>query len=198
MKKFKKRSRKRFKILNVFSLYSIDLAHKDYVDFCRMKFMLHHSFRFVNLSNLFRAIEYDNWRKTYNHCRAHHDHSSDSFEMFFDSINARSNIESLKADNVNQDVQHETFLKKRCTHHDDVSIKFEIDLKKRSLNTQYDWLEKKEYSFDTKQMKNFVDITRRVKNLTVILKILKKVDDISIFNVKQRCVFNRVLSCEFI
>jgi hypothetical protein len=58
--------------------------------------------------------------------------------MSFDSIDAESNIESLKADNVNQDVQHEEFLNKRCVHHDDVSIKFEIDLKKRSLNTQYD------------------------------------------------------------
>ncbi len=43
-------------------------------------------------------------------------------------------------------------------------------------------------------MKNFVDITRRVKNLTIILKILKKADDISIFNVEQRRVFDRVLS----
>jgi hypothetical protein len=85
-------------------------------------------------------------------------------------------------------------LNKRCVHHDDVSIKFEIDLKKRSLNTQYDWLEKKKYSLDIKQMKNFVDITRRVKNLTVILKILKKVDDIFIFNVEQRRVFDRILS----
>ncbi len=42
-------------------------------------------------------------------------------------------------------------------------------------------------------MKNFVDITRRVKNLTIILKILKKVDDISILNVEQRRVFDRVL-----
>jgi hypothetical protein len=43
-------------------------------------------------------------------------------------------------------------------------------------------------------MKNFVDITRRVKNLTVILKILMKADDISILNVEQRRVFDRVLS----
>ncbi len=43
-------------------------------------------------------------------------------------------------------------------------------------------------------MKNFVDITRRVKNLTVIFKILKQVDDIFIFNVEQRRVFDRVLS----
>jgi hypothetical protein len=58
--------------------------------------------------------------------------------MSFDSIDAESNIESLKANNVNQDVQHEELLNKRCAHHDDVLIKFEIDLKKRSLNTQYD------------------------------------------------------------
>jgi hypothetical protein len=74
-------------------------------------------------------------------------------------------------------------LNKRCAHHDDVLIKFEIDLKKRSLNTQYDWLEKKKYSLDIKQMKNFVDITRRIKNLTVIFRILKKADDIFILNV---------------
>jgi hypothetical protein len=84
-------------------------------------------------------------------------------------------------------------LNKRCAHHDDVSIKFEIDLRKRSLNTQYDWLEKKKYSLDIKQMKNFVDITRRVKNFIVILRILMKADDISIFNVEQRRLFNRVL-----
>ncbi len=42
-------------------------------------------------------------------------------------------------------------------------------------------------------MKNFIDIIRRVKNFIVILKILKKVDDIFIFNVEQRRVFNRVL-----
>jgi hypothetical protein len=42
-------------------------------------------------------------------------------------------------------------------------------------------------------MKNFVDITRRVKNLTVIFRILKKADDISILNVEQRRVFDRVL-----
>jgi hypothetical protein len=58
--------------------------------------------------------------------------------MLFDSIDAESNIESLKANNINQDVQHEEFLNKRYAHHDDVSIKFEIDLRKRSLNTQYD------------------------------------------------------------
>ncbi len=58
--------------------------------------------------------------------------------MSFDLIDAESDIESLKANNVNQDVQHEEFLNKRCAHHDDVSIKSEIDLKKRSLNTQYD------------------------------------------------------------
>jgi ATP-dependent DNA helicase PIF1 len=85
-------------------------------------------------------------------------------------------------------------LNKRYAHHDDVSIKFEIDLRKRSLNTQYDWLEKKEYSFDIKLMKIFVDDTHRLKNLIVILKILKKADDISIFNVEQRRVFDRVLS----
>jgi hypothetical protein len=33
-------------------------------------------------------------------------------------------------------------LNKQCIYHDDVSIKFEIDLKERSLNIQYDWLEK--------------------------------------------------------
>ncbi len=116
-KKFKKRSRKRLKILNVFSLYSIDFAHKNYVDFYRMKLMLHHSFRFVDLSNLLRAIEYDNWRKIYNHCRAHHDHSFDSLEVSFDSIDAESDIENLKANNVNQNVQHEEFLNKRYAHH---------------------------------------------------------------------------------
>jgi hypothetical protein len=58
--------------------------------------------------------------------------------MSFDLIDAESDIESLKANNVNQDVQHEEFLNKRCAHHDDVSIKSEVDLKKRSLNTQYD------------------------------------------------------------
>jgi hypothetical protein len=42
-------------------------------------------------------------------------------------------------------------------------------------------------------MKNFVDITRRIKNLIVIFKILKKIDDIFIFNVEQRRVFNRIL-----
>jgi hypothetical protein len=58
--------------------------------------------------------------------------------MSLNSIDAKSNIKSLKADNVNQDVQHEELLNKRRAHHDDVSIQFEIDLKKRSLNTQYD------------------------------------------------------------
>ncbi len=43
-------------------------------------------------------------------------------------------------------------------------------------------------------MKNFIDITRRVKNFIIILKILKKIDDIFILNVEQRRVFNRVLS----
>jgi hypothetical protein len=58
--------------------------------------------------------------------------------MSFDSIDAESDIENLKTNNVNQDVQHEELLNKRCAHHDDVSIKSEVDLKKRSLNTQYD------------------------------------------------------------
>ncbi len=43
-------------------------------------------------------------------------------------------------------------------------------------------------------MKNFVDITRRVKNFTVVLRILMKADDIFILNVEQRRVFDRVLS----
>jgi hypothetical protein len=51
--------------------------------------------------------------------------------MSFDSIDAESNIENLKTNNVNQDVQHEEFLNKRCVHHDDVSIKVEIHLRKR-------------------------------------------------------------------
>ncbi len=62
----------------------------------------------------------------------------DSLEMSFNSIDAELNIENLKANNVNYNVQHEEFLNKQCVHHDDVSIKLEIDLKKRLLNIQYD------------------------------------------------------------
>ncbi len=43
-------------------------------------------------------------------------------------------------------------------------------------------------------MKNFVDIIRRIKNLIIILKTLKKADDIFILNVEQRRVFDQVLS----
>jgi hypothetical protein len=35
----------------------------------------------------------------------------------FDSIDAESDIENLKANNVNQNVQHEEFLNKRYAHH---------------------------------------------------------------------------------
>jgi hypothetical protein len=58
--------------------------------------------------------------------------------MSFDLIDAKSDTESLKINNFNQDVQHKKFLNKQCIYHDDVSIKFEIDLKERSLNIQYD------------------------------------------------------------
>jgi hypothetical protein len=70
--------------------------------------------------------------------------------MSFDSIDVKSSIENLKTNKVNQNVQHEEFLNQRCVYHNDVLIKVEIDLKKRSLNTEYDWLDKKEYSFNIK------------------------------------------------
>jgi len=112
--------RDHFKMINLFSCYSDQSFHVDYLNFCKDKLILHHCFQSVIIDDLLNNDD-ENWMFAYVTCAINHDHSRDSLRIMLKTIKIDSEIEILKHDEIeqNQNLRHEELLNRHRLNHDD-------------------------------------------------------------------------------
>ncbi len=181
------------KMINLFSRYSDQSSHVDYSNFCKDKLMLHHCFQSVILDDLLNDDD-ENWMSAYVACAINHDHLRDSLRIMLKMIETDSEIKSLKHNEIeqNQNLRHEELLSQCRSNHANSFMQIFIDLSKRFMNKNHDWLQ------------STCDVTLIIiwdhsivaciirKNAFASV-ILEKIDSLFLLNVKQQDVVDWII-----
>ena len=181
------------KMINLFSRYSDQSSHVDYLNFCRVKLMLHHCFQSVTLDDLLNN-DNENWVSAYVACAINHDHSRDSLRVMLEMTEMNSEIKFLKHDEIeqNQNLRHEELLNQRRSNYDNSFIQIFIDLSKRFMNKNHNWLQ---FTCDVTLIiirDHSIIACVTCKN-AFISAILKKINSLFLLNIEQRDVVNWII-----
>ena len=197
-----------FKIVKLFSHYFFKIDDRDYENFCRMKMMLHHSFRNTSFTNLLRnesEFTFDIWQKTYQYYQNyHHYHELNSLSASTTTSEiATSDVES-KIENLNNQKKSVNVknisksLFQRHSQRDELKMSSDFNFDQRDMNKKHDWLQSKTYSINMYAFMNHIK-TQKIKIEQTIASIsLKETDNVTILNRKQRQIFDRVMNHYFV
>ncbi len=181
-------------MINLFSRYLNQLSHVNFSNFCRVKLMLHHCFQIVILDDLLTDDD-ENWMSAYVACAINHDHLRDSLKVMLETIKMNSEIEFLKHDEIeqNQNLRHEELLSWRRSNHDNSLIQIFIDLSKKFINKNHDWLQS---TCDATLIIiwDHSIIARVTCKNAFISATLEKINSFSLLNVEQRDVVDWIVT----
>ena len=127
-------------------------------------------------------------------CTINHDHSRDSLKVMLKMIKMNSEIEFLKHDEIkqNQNLRHEKLLSRRRSNHDDSFIQIFINLSKRFMNKNHDWLQS---TCDVTLIiiQDHSIIACVIRKNAFVSATLEKINSFSLLNVEQRNVVDQVI-----
>lgn len=134
--------RRKFRVVNVFPRYDLNIDYKDY---CRTKVMLHHPFRDIDGADL-RPMDGDlmeSWEDAFAYCQEHyHDHPRDPLATLFPSLDEDTDTETIAVPNDdNESNQGEELLGFRRPDCDGEVVTAGSDLNRRPVDINYEWLQ---------------------------------------------------------
>jgi ATP-dependent DNA helicase PIF1 len=128
------------RVLNYYPKYSNDPTSPHFLDYCRVKLMLHHPFtEFTDLLTV-NETAFESYSGALAACQSTHNHPEDFYtDPIQEESDDDSDTESIASDHATPLADFEVFARRRPQGADDEYINLTMDLGSRNIDRNYDW-----------------------------------------------------------